>query len=299
MFRGGDLKPLGDRLSGCLLAATLAPSVYNSQPWLLHVTPEHIEVSLDPSRHLPLTDLTGRDAWISVGAAILNLRIALLGIGRLPHTTLLPEPYDPNLAARITFRAPREIDPAVRALASAISRRHTNRLPFRDIPVRSEVIEQLIVAARVEGAHLVGAFGSDRLNILALVRSANESHTPSGLAADAPGPTDLGEHRGHPMYENSPTVLVLYTCGDGPEHWLRAGQAMQRVLLTATIHGVASTPLSAPANLPDLRELLGGPPDTNVAQMVLRLGYADPVPAAARRPLIEVRARNTPSPALR
>lgn len=321
MTIGWEIEPLDNRLAGCLHAATLAPSVHNSQPWLLRLSPQHIDVCVDPTRRLEVIDPTGREAWISVGAAILNLRIAILHAGRVAHTMLLPDRQDPYLAARITIGTPRPADATVRALASAISRRRTNRRPFRHIPVRPEVIEQLAAAARVEGGQLMEAIDTDRTAVLALVRTANErlgrdqryidelrhwtngsAPVNDGIPAASFGPTDdtavlplrdmgiahPGVPRRHAMFESAPTVVVLYTAGDGPLQWLRAGQAMQRVLLTATVRGVSTTPMTAPTELPDLRELLSGTPDTKVAQVVLRLGYGNPVPATPRRPLADI-----------
>lgn len=42
---------------------------------------------------------------------------------------------------------------------------------------------------------------------------------------------------------------TLFTRGDGLRNWLRAGQALQRVLLTATAHGVAASMFSQPLDL--------------------------------------------------
>jgi hypothetical protein len=52
--------------------------------------------------------------------------------------------------------------------------------------------------------------------------------------------------------EPYPTFVVLSTDADTAEHWLRAGQALQRVLLAATVHGLAATPMSQPLEVPAL-----------------------------------------------
>jgi hypothetical protein len=56
-------------------------------------------------------------------------------------------------------------------------------------------------------------------------------------------------------FEPYPTILVLATDGDSPDDWLHAGQALQRVLLTATWLNLATTPISQPVDIPALREL--------------------------------------------
>lgn len=68
-----------------------------------------------------------------------------------------------------------------------------------------------------------------------------------------------------------------------------AGQALQRLLLTATDHGLATSMLSQPIEVPAAREQLriglgrGGTP-----QMVVRIGYGRPGQPTDRRPLDEV-----------
>jgi hypothetical protein len=81
---------------------------------------------------------------------------------------------------------------------------------------------------------------------------------------------------------------VLSTSGDGAEQWVRAGQALQRVLLVATHHGLAATPMSQPLEIPTLRELLTDVGTGRWAQVILRIGYGQPTAATPRRPLDEV-----------
>lgn len=85
------------------------------------------------------------------------------------------------------------------------------------------------------------------------------------------------------QFEHTPTLVILYTMDDQPPDWLCAGQAMERVLLTATVRGVATTPISAPTEEPELRALLGDEFGDHVAQVILRLGYGDPMPSTPRR----------------
>jgi nitroreductase len=89
-------------------------------------------------------------------------------------------------------------------------------------------------------------------------------------------------------FEPYPTILVLATDGDGPLDWLHAGQALQRVLLTATWLNLATTPISQPVEIPAIRELLSDTERGHWAQLVLRVGYGRPAPVTPRRPLAEV-----------
>lgn len=314
-------EPFHAHLDACLQAAIAAPSVHNSQPWRFRVSHDRIDVIWDTTRILPAIDPHGREALISIGAAVLNLRVAILAAGRIPLIRLLPDPDAPDLAAQITIGAAHTPDATIRALDSAISKRRTNRRPFRDIEVRDEVIDQLVAAARTEGATLLVADDIGRQAILGLVRTASDwqkddsayldelarwtqpdSARRDGIQARSFGPTDdsqvlplrdfgLAHHdvpRRQARFEPAPTMVVLYTAGDSPIQWLRAGQAMQRVLLTATVRGVANTPMTAPTEIPELRDLLSDAEDDRVAQVILRLGYGDPCPATPRRSLSNV-----------
>jgi hypothetical protein len=82
---------------------------------------------------------------------------------------------------------------------------------------------------------------------------------------------------------------VLGTFVDSPRAELDAGQALQRVLLTATRHGLSASLASQAIDVAPVREQLriglrrSGPP-----QIVLRLGRGPASVAAGRRPIEEV-----------
>jgi nitroreductase len=306
------------KLVSCVEAAAMAPSVHNSQPWRFRVARDHVEILLDRDRLLPAIDPAGREAWMSVGAALLNLRLAILAAGRVPVSVLLPDPTRPDLAASVRLGGHHRPDGTVRALFGAIPFRRTNRRPFRDIEVRGEVLNQLAVAARVEGATMVTADALGCRSVLAIAETANRWQRESapymdelrlwtavpaiagaGIPVRSFGPIDeFGSlplrdfgaaypdvPRRQRRFEHAPTLVILYTTGDEPRDWLLAGQAMERVLLTATVRGVANTPISAPTEEPTLRALLSDEFADHVAQMILRLGYGDPVPPTPRQPV--------------
>jgi hypothetical protein len=90
------------------------------------------------------------------------------------------------------------------------------------------------------------------------------------------------------QFEPYPTIMVLATEGDGPRQWSQAGQALQRVLLTATSLNLATTPISRPVEIPVIRELLTDARGGHWAQMIVRLGYGRPAVATPRRALDDV-----------
>jgi nitroreductase len=309
-------------VEACLEAAAAAPSVHNTQPWRFLPRPNSIDVYADRERQLHVIDPRGREMSISLGAAVFNLRVAILYHGRLPLTLLLPEPDQPDLVARVIVGPPTSADPTVRALAEAIPRRHTNRRPFTEVSIPDQTIDELAAAVRAEGAWLTVAGQIERDWVLSLVRSAeirlrsdagyrreltawttvHPNHRDDGIPSAVIGPWDametlplrdfglthLTEPRRTARFEPDPTLVVISTAGDTREQWLRAGQALERMLLTAAVRGVAATPMSQPLEIPELRELLADPETPAYPQLILRIGYGRSCPASPRRPVSDM-----------
>lgn len=322
----------GLALRQCLEAAAAAPSIYNSQPWRFRLRQDGVDVLADHSRRLNVVDPRGRELLISVGAAVLNLRIAMLAHGRMPVLRLFPSPAEPDLVAQITIGAHVRVTETVEALARAIPRRHTNRRPFAEIAVPPGVMSDLVVAAKAEGGELTVADDAGQQAILSVIRTA-DAHwraQPSywaeiaewteagndrcdGVTPEAFGPWSAGEtmplrdfglvqptrRRQIVGFERMPTIVVVSTRADTPEAWVRAGLALERVLLTATVRGLASTPMTQALELEELRRVLVNPAGGKVPQAVLRLGYGPPCPPSRRRPLSQmlVPAPLPPAPA--
>jgi nitroreductase len=86
--------PPDDVIAGLLRAATLAPSMHNTQPWRFRIlrARQEIELYADPARTLRFSDPHGRAVHIACGAALFNLRLAIMVAGREPVARLLPDP---------------------------------------------------------------------------------------------------------------------------------------------------------------------------------------------------------------
>lgn len=316
-----DTGQLGPSLRDCLTAAIAAPSIHNTQPWLFRPFRGGIDVFADQSRRLDVIDPRGRELFISVGAALLNLRLAILARGRTPLQQLLPDPGEPDLVARILIGPPCEPTDTVRLLAQAIPRRHTIRKPFTDDSVPLDVMHDLVAAADAEGGRLVVPDEATGEAVLSLVRTAeaqarrnpeywrelaewthSSRHRHDGVPPEAFGPwsaleavpiRDFGllepvRHRMVASYEEQPTIAILYTVGDQPVAWLRAGEALQRTLLTACVRGVSTTLMTQPLEVPWMRAQLDDTAMGSAAQAIIRLGYGPPGAPTPRRPLEHV-----------
>jgi len=76
---------------------------------------------------------------------------------------------------------------------------------------------------------------------------------------------------------------------DNNEAWLGAGQALQRLLLVATMAGYSTSYLNQPIEVSELRTSLAAELRTvSYPQVLLRLGRGSTVPHSPRRSITEV-----------
>ncbi|GAA2436456.1 Acg family FMN-binding oxidoreductase [Streptomyces macrosporus] len=317
-----------ERVADLVHDATAAPSLYNAQPWRFHCLrgERTFEVRADPGRGLPHTDPDARGLHIGCGAAVLNLRVAAAHAGWRPETRLLPDPRDPALLATVHLVDPDGGESDLAALYPAVRRRHTSRRPYAETRIPEAVRSALARAARREGALLDFPSPRHLRWVLELTEEAEaRNRTDPGRREDlarwartgpgTDGPTGDGgparalgprtregsvpvrDHagarrtpgRGSADFERSPQLALLSTLRDRPEDWLRAGQAMERVLLLATSEGLVGSPVTQAVEWPDLRWPLRDPVSgKGLVQVVLRLGYGPPGPETPRRPLPEI-----------
>jgi nitroreductase len=313
--------PSPEVIAELLRAATLAPSMHNTQPWRFRVSDasQAIELYADPSRMLPYSDPGGRAVHIACGAALFNLRLAVAVAGREPVVRLLPDARQPQLLAVLRLAGPHRPDEAESELHAAIPVRHTNRQPFSNRPVPPGVLAELAEAAAVEGAALHFPGDAETARLLDLVSDAeqdllanpgyraelarwvsgNRGH--DGIPDSALGPRDPGgstptrdftpgrhQPAGYAWFEENPQLAVLCTASHTQVDWLRAGQSLQRVLLTASARGIAASPLTQPLETADAWMVRDPHVGGETPQMILRIGYGLPVPATPRRPVSDV-----------
>jgi nitroreductase len=139
-------------------AATLAPSVHNTQPWRFVVGDNAghtatIELYADRERSLPALDPTGRQLLVSCGAALLHAQIGARSLGLSLETSLLPD-ADPDHLATLTLRPGQPPSDEDQELSAATRLRHTQREPFDTRSVDPAVLDRLRAAAAREGGWL-------------------------------------------------------------------------------------------------------------------------------------------------
>jgi len=305
--------------------AARAPSLHNTQPWRFAFDGSRFELYADTARGLTVTDPDGRELVLSCGAALYNLRVALRKIGYGAAVTLLPDRSDPRLLASITVAESSPAGTDERLEFAALTRRHTHRGPFDDRVLTPELAELLHRAAYEEGAHLIYVHDpGQRRRVLDLARAAERAQQADPRIAEeiaawtpAPGasrrdgvpatayssepplstddlpPRDFDQSRGYGAlapHDPIPGVLaVLASESDLQPDWLRAGQALERVLLTAAQHWAFAALHSALTEVENLRAELRRELCTVAhPQLMLRFGYAAEVTTTPRRPVDDV-----------
>jgi hypothetical protein len=317
------------RVRYSLALAVQAPSIHNSQPWLFAASPRAIEVHGDPARQLRVLDPTGRQLLISCGCALFNLRVALTAVGLPATVIRRPDRHQPDLVARVRWAERQgEPDAAGVALAELepeIPRRHSNRRRFTGEPVPDSVIDTLVAAAAREGALLTHvrtaaqcaavATLTRRADTMQLADPAYRAELRAWTTADpdrldgVPAPAvphvDAGSGDAVPIRDfdthgrgGLPTetrsgrdgcLLVLSAPSDTPTEWVRAGEALERVLLEVThagyVAGLFSQAIEVPRTRAELRRAMGL---IEHPVMVLRVGRAAPTPGTPRRNVRDV-----------
>ncbi|MGW0752491.1 Acg family FMN-binding oxidoreductase [Streptomyces sp. NPDC002587] len=287
-----------------------------------------LEVHGDPSRSMPRADPDHRALHLGCAAALFNLRVSAARAGWEPVVRTLPDDGDPWLLAAVRLREPGATgaDSGLAALHPAVRRRRSSRFPFTEEEVPPALLDGLRAAALLEGCRLAVPDAWHTETVLGLVHdsehredmdpalraettawtgagSPGEQTRPDGIPAYAFGPKqsgrgaavrDFGRSRTVPgrawaAFERRPLIALLGTSGDGPADWLRAGQALERVLLQATVDGLVTSMTSQPLEWPELRWTVRDPGVAmSHVQMVIRLGYGPQGPATPRRPVAEV-----------
>lgn len=303
--------------------AALAPSVHNTQPWRIETSGDEVEVRADRSRQLDFLDPTGRQLHVSCGAAIEFSYLAVRDAGRACAVTVLPEPADPDLLARLQVGPEQPAEQLEVALTEAIARRHTDRGPYDDRPVPPEILSDIqrrctelgvwarvldhearaslvLVLADAEAAEAADPRYAEELARWTTSRGAGEGIPPE---ATPPWPNErvsdvpLRDFTGHdqhvrpgqtsgdvPPGVERDTILLLGSSQDDPGAWLSSGRALGWAMLRIAAAGLSAQPLGQAIDLAAGRARLRQELGlVGHPQFLLRVGYGRGQPSTQRR----------------
>jgi nitroreductase len=277
-----------------------------------------IGVFANYDRWLKVADADQRELYMSIGCAIENLLIAAEHFGYDHDVLHAPDPADRRLVAIIRLaNQARPPDPSSEELFKAITRRHTNHKRYDGRPIPEADMKQLEACASGEGIRLF--LISDlayRRKFDELISRADAIQfadsgfreelgywieqgvfgTPwllSKLSQMAVSYLDVGNLRARKdsdLLLSAPILGLVCAENDDRLSHVRAGQALERIYLTATSLGISLQPMSQILEVPEVRsetrKLL--PEPDWCPQQPFRLGYAEPEKHhAPRRPLEE------------
>ena len=283
-----------------------------------------LSLHADASRRLAVADPDGREMMISCGAALFTIRLALRSLGYIPRTRVLPDPGQPALVAQVSWPDRAPAGDFERRLSGHVLIRRTHRGAFDPEPLPPGALAALADAAARQGTALrVVADDGQRATLAAAVQAAEhelrrDSERLRELARWTPAPGSARSDgvpatsyparaertlpyfpgrdfaRGHgwgmppvstaTSHRVAGLTALLTTDADQPADWVHAGQALQRIALTASAYGAAVALHSQPLELPSLRQFLRAQySDGAFPQLILRAGLVTQVSLSVRR----------------
>jgi hypothetical protein len=312
--------------------AVLAPSPYNTQPWLFRIEGSTLEVVADRRRLLSCADPQRRQHLMSSGALLAALRLAARHFGHDTRVSLFPSS---DVIATVALTSASGRDAGERSLFVTLPKRRRHVERFDPGVPSAELLRGLAgqaTRAQAELSYPLTPRDKDALRAIATQaqtrRMADPAfraeleqwlRPPSGSRCDgipqepearpaalsalgAPEWVDPAELSawarrfatvGQARAAGCPVLGVLATPGDTPQDWLAAGALILRLELTARACGVWLAEFPDAIELSDLRTQAGQIAQVSGRpQALLGLGYGAEVPPLPRRPVDDMLVRD-------
>lgn len=290
----GEVITPSDMLSAILPFTGRPLTVWRDLPWsVVREGKDRLLLRLDRVREEVLSDRANREIVMACGAVLENLRIAAHHLRRELVVEAWPFGQDHTVVARLSLGeelAPRREEEALFSVLASAPQGASARIGGGVSPALVAVLRH---AARSEGGWLdvvaddvrrqiVGDLESEAAAIADAERGARRLLTArfgasgGGAQFAVGGGPSLGELLGtlganvQPSNEwsagraaaargsalEAPVLAVLGASEDSPDAWLKAGAALQRVLLHASVQGLTAVFLNEPLHHPLLRDAL-------------------------------------------
>ncbi len=303
--------------------ATLAASGHNAQPWKFSIEDRLIRIQPDNARRLPAVDPEDRELWMSLGCALENLTIAAAAAGYEADITY-PEEND-HVSVRLTPIGAR-VGPLFDAIPNrqntrseydgrTVSVSDINQL--LSIPGENGIrlhlfeghskTEQLLEFVSLGDAtqfadkafmeELIQWVRFDKREALATMDGL------SSLCMGSPqvprwigqrflasmSPQKQADSDANKLRSSAGAIAISSETEDKPS-WVRTGQVYQRLGLKLTSMNIKSAFLNQPNEVPTVRSQFRTACGFGAAlpQLLLRFGYANPMPSSYRRSVDQV-----------
>jgi hypothetical protein len=311
------------RMEGIIRYATLAANGHNAQAWKFAVLPNAIEIHPDYSRRLAAVDPADRELWISLGCALENLLIASRAMGYAP-TVAYPDALN---IIRVTLAENQpQAGPLFEAIplrqntrteydGKPVDGNHLSQL--RDLSVEPGITVHTYVdrlplstlsnyvyqAALIQYAdqpflqELSHWLRFDKKEAVASFDGLYSACTGNPavprwigqIFVNGAKPQDMAAADVEKL-RSSAGAVVITSASETKADWVRTGQVYQRLALTMTALNIKSAFLNQPIEVESVRSKLQRSLGlgTSSPQLLVRFGYAGPMPRSLRRPVEQV-----------
>jgi hypothetical protein len=315
--------PISAEMREFVRYASLAASGHNTQPWKFVIMENVIEIHPDLSRRLPAVDPGERELWISLGCALENLLVATRAGGYKPVVTYpdsadlihigltVDSPQAGPLFDAIPLRQNTRSEYDGQAVKSAdldqvqaLSLEPGIGLRFvttpSDLKTMLEVVNQGNLVQYADKAFVDELIHWVRFNKKEALGSLDGLYSVCSGNPEVPrwiGQMVVAGTRPQQQADvdakkllSSPGAVVITSEADDKTAWVQTGQVYERLALKMTSLNIKSAFLNQPIEVANVRSQfqnaigLGN----TLPQLLVRFGYADPMPRSPRRPVEEV-----------
>ena len=307
-------------------SAIKAPSGHNTQPWWFEMCENYIRISPNFEKHLAVVDADNRELFISLGCATENLSLVACALGYNPDVKIssegiitiylekrdsvakdaLFEQIDKRQTNRSVYNNEIIPDEEVESISRFFENEVSNAIYLwkKETPA-FERLTQLVM----QGNEIQMNDEAFKQELLSWIRF-NKRHTEktndgiSYAALEAPNlpiwitkPIVKGMLNAKKQNQtddkkiaSSSHILLLTSTENTIISWVKTGRVLQRLLLLLTQKGIAHAYLNQPCEIPELRKKLQTelPIKEQKPQILLRIGYAKPLPYSKRKSVEEV-----------
>jgi hypothetical protein len=308
--------------------ATKAPSGHNAQPWKFIISAFSIEIHPDFSKALPVVDHNNRELYISLGCAAENLCIAANKFGYKTTFSIEKDQDEHHFIKIMLFNGPYFDDCQFNQIEKRQTNRSiykSEMIPnetiqflekltisdsihmyyYKNGSAEFNVLRELV--AKGNSIQMKDrAFKEELLNWIRFnkkqISSLNDGLTYEVMGTPST-PGFIGrlivkaflnpekQNKSDRQKINSSSHLVLFTVDqNNPENWMMVGRSLERFLLETTRLGIASAYLNQPCEVECISVSMQSSLQISneYPALLLRIGYADPLPYAPRRDIKEV-----------
>lgn len=308
--------------------ATKAPSGHNTQPWRFSVGANTIRIFPDLTRRLPVVDPDDHALYISLGCALENLILAANNAGYDAEISYFPiseqqecivvqlkegfKAQDNKLfeliAVRQSTRSQFDGKPIPQEHLRMLEAAGKQESVIFKLIIQPNDIEPIIQFVK-EGNRVQfndKAFVQELVSWIRFSKKEVAQHQ-DGLTSNAMGSPSVPRWLGKIFFSlmaspekqalicektirHSSALMIFVAQANDKTTWVKVGQSFERVALTATLLNIRMAHLNMPCEVVSVRAKLAEHlrlPYTHPL-LLLRIGYAEPMPRSPRRAVKEV-----------